>query len=48
MDLLFRHDGLRGPENSELFSVGYSAVRKERKRLRESWKKDGKIAELVR
>lgn len=48
MDLLFRHGGLSGPEIGILFDVGYSAVSQERKRLRESGKKNGKYEKLLR
>jgi len=48
MDLLFHYGGLRGAEIGGLFGVGYSAVSQERKRLRESKKKNIKIEELKR
>lgn len=47
MDLLYRHGGLKGPEIGVLFSIDYSAVSQERKRLREGVAKDAKLKELL-
>jgi REP-associated tyrosine transposase len=35
MDLLYRWGGLKGPEIGKLFGLSYSAVSRERKKLRD-------------
>ena len=47
INVLYRADGLKGPQIGRIFGLDNGSVSQERKRLREKFSKDGKLQELM-
>jgi hypothetical protein len=47
MEVLYRADGLKGPEIGRIFGIDYGTVSQERKRLRDKVPKDRKLRALM-